>query len=239
MKILAIETATPASSVAIGDGHALEAMALRVDRRGHVGFAVEAVEFCLQRAGWSPSDLDVVAVDVGPGLFTGIRAGVATAQGIAAAVGVPLVPITAVDALALRAATGHRRIWSLVDVRREQVAAAPYRPVPGGVVKDGPIELVNPEEFRALLNADPSETLVVGDWQSLPASALRGMHRARTGRPRYPSAETLLELARMRADRDDYPAQDTVRPMYLRAPDAAISWSEFRQEGLWPEPTQP
>lgn len=235
MKILAIETATPASSVAIGDGRTLEAMALRVDRRGHVGFAVEAIEFCLARAGWRPADLDVVAVDVGPGLFTGIRAGLATAQGIAAAVGVPVVPVSAVDALALRAATGRRRIWSVVDVRKGQVAVAPYRPVPGGVVKDGPIELASPGEFRGLLTADPTDVLVVGNWHALPEGTLRGIHRARTGRPRYPSAETLLELARLRAARDDYPAQEAIRPLYLRAPDAVIGWSDFREEGLWPE----
>ena len=87
MKILAIESATSASSVAIGRGGNVAAMALQVDRRGHVGFLVPAIDFCFERAGWVPTDLDAVAVDVGPGPYSGIRAGIAAAQAIAASVG--------------------------------------------------------------------------------------------------------------------------------------------------------
>ena len=89
MKTLAIESATPASSVAVGDGGQLLAMALNVDKRGHVGFLTDAVDFCMRKAGLRPVDLDMIIVDVGPGAFTGIRAGIATAQGVGAAVGVP------------------------------------------------------------------------------------------------------------------------------------------------------
>lgn len=237
MKFLAIETATPASSVALGEDRDLAAMAVRVDRRGHVGFLGGAMEVCFAQAGWSPSDIDAVVVDVGPGLFTGIRAGIATAQGFAAAVGVPLISAVSLDALALRAATGRRRIWALVDARRRQMAVAPYRPVPGGVVKDGGPELVGFEEFRAMLVSDPADVLLVGDHGGLPAEVLRGLHRVRTGRPRYPSADMLLEIAEMRAAKDEFVGPDEVRPMYLREPDVAINWTQFREEGLWPAST--
>ena len=93
MKILAIETATPASSVALGEDDTLVAMAVHVDRRGHVEFLTSAIDFCFARAGWKPDDLELIAVDVGPGPYTGLRAGIATAQGIAAAVGVPIVTV--------------------------------------------------------------------------------------------------------------------------------------------------
>ena len=59
-----------------------------------------------------------MAVDTGPGLFTGIRVGIATAQGLAAMLGVPILGASSLDALALQAATGRRRIWPVVDVRR-------------------------------------------------------------------------------------------------------------------------
>ena len=85
MKILAIETATRASSVALGDESGLVAMSLQVDRRGHVGFLVPAIDFCFERSGWSRDEIDLIAVDVGPGPYTGIRAGISAAQGIAAA----------------------------------------------------------------------------------------------------------------------------------------------------------
>ncbi|HZJ47421.1 MAG TPA: tRNA (adenosine(37)-N6)-threonylcarbamoyltransferase complex dimerization subunit type 1 TsaB, partial [Acidimicrobiia bacterium] len=133
MKILAIETATPASSVALGEGGSLAAMSVRVDRKGHVGFLVPAIDFCFEQTGWDRHEVEAVAVDVGPGPFTGIRVGIATAQAFAAGVGASLIPISSLTVQALRAATGRRRIWSVVDMRRGQVAAAPFRPLPGGV----------------------------------------------------------------------------------------------------------
>ncbi len=92
MKILAIESATPASSVALGEGRVVVAMAERVDRSGHSAFLVSAIDFLFDQAGWTPEQLDAIVVDVGPGLYTGIRVGMATAQGMAAALGIPVIP---------------------------------------------------------------------------------------------------------------------------------------------------
>lgn len=235
MRILAIDTATPASSVALGEDGAVVAMALNVDPRGHVEFLVPAIDFCFERAGWAPDDLDIVAVDIGPGPYTGLRAGIASAQAIAAAVGVPVVTASSLTILAVRAATGRRRIWPIVDVRRGQIATAPYLPVPGGVIPDGPQELVTPEDFRGLVDADPEETLIVGDWHVLPQAVLRDLGRAKAARPRYPSADVLLEIAELRAANDDFAGSEELQPTYLREPDAAINWSAFRDEtGLWP-----
>lgn len=234
MRIVAIETATAASSIALGDGNEVIASARRSDRRGHVGFLVPALDFCFSQAGWQRDEIDVVAVDTGPGLFSGIRAGLATAQALAGAVGAPLIPVSSLDAVALRARTGHRRIWSVIDVRRGEVAVAPHRPVPGGVVRDGPVEMVRPDAFRGMLESDPSEKLLVGDWQAIPASLLRGIHGLKTAQPRYPVAEAVLEIARGVAERGDVPHPDEVRPRYLREPDVTINWSDFRSEGPWP-----
>ena len=238
MKTLAIETATPASSVALGDGAELRAMSLSVDGKGHVGFLIPAIDFCFSRAGWSPSDLDLVAVDIGPGPFTGLRAGLAAAQALAAAVGVPIVTVSSLDVLALRAATGRRKIWPVVDVRRGQVATAPYRPLPGGVVQDGPDEVVTPEELGAVINAAGEDALVVGDHSALPDGVFQGLHRVKLGRPRYPSADVILEIAQMRAKRDLFAAAEDVRPLYMREPDAQINWRDIREEGLWPGAAQ-
>jgi tRNA threonylcarbamoyl adenosine modification protein YeaZ len=234
VKILAIETATPASSVALGDGGNLVAMSVNVDKRGHVGFLTSAIDFCFARAGWTPGEIELIAVDVGPGPFTGLRAGIATAQAVAAAVGVPIVTVGSLTALALRAATGRRRIWPIVDVRRGQIATSAYRPVPGGVVADGTPEVVTPDEFAGVLAAEREDSLLVGDWRVLPDAALRGLHRVKTGRPRFPSADILVEIAALRAANEDFAGAEEIRPIYLREPDTAINWTDFREEGMWP-----
>lgn len=234
MKILAIDTATSASSIALGDEDQLAAMSVRVDRRGHGGFLVPAIDFAFQSAGWEPSDIEVVAVDVGPGLFTGIRAGISTAQAIAAAVGAPIVTVNSLTALAVRAATGRRRIWPVVDIRRGQYATRPFRPVPGGVAPDGPAEIVTAEGLHNLIDSDAEDTLMVGDTRGFPSSMLRGLHRVKRGGPRYPSADVLLEIAAMHARNDNFVMPEEVRPLYMREPDAEINWSDFRDEGVWP-----
>lgn len=262
MRILAIETATPASSVAIGEDGRLAAMAVSVNRRGHVGFLVPAIEYCFRQAGWRPGEVDAVVVDIGPGLFTGIRAGLASAQGVAASVGARLMGICSLDALAFRAATGRRMIWPLVDVRKQQVAVAQYRPVPGGVVREAEPELISFEGLRALLAAVPRESLVVGDWEATPG-LIDGLRQVRRGRPRYPAADVLLELAASGLGREaaDAPTgvgrirhpstqvltgagtalggetgMSEVRPLYLRESDAVINWTDYREEMAWPAP---
>ena len=234
MKILAIDTATSASSVALGEEDQLVAMSVRVDRRGHGGFLVPAIDFAFSSAGWKPRDIDVIAVDVGPGLFTGIRAGLSTAQAIAAAIGAPLVTVRSLTALAVRAATGHRRIWPVVDIRRGQYATRPFRPFPGGVAPDGSAEIVSAEGLRSLIESDADDTLIVGDTAGFPATVMRGLHRTKVGRPRYPSADVLLEIGAIKADRGDLVRPEDVRPLYMREPDAQINWSDFREEGVWP-----
>lgn len=233
MKLLAIETSTPGSSVALVEDRSTLAAASRIDRIGHAGFAVPAIDFCFDQVGWNPQDLDAVVVDIGPGLYTGIRVGLATAQGLAAAFGIPVIPAVSVDALALEARTGHRLIWSIVDVRRGEFAVATFHPVPGGVVKEGATQLLRPDELRATLQSTSDQSLVVGDVSQLPEGLFRGISHVKTARPRYPYAVALAEIGHARFEKGDYPAPDDLRPLYLREPDVTINWSKLREEGPW------
>lgn len=234
MKILAIDTATQASSIAIGDEDGLRGLSTNIDRRGHVKFLVPAIDFCLEQAGWTARDIELVAVDVGPGPYTGLRAGISTAQAFAAAIGAPMVPVSSLTAIAVRAATGRRRIWPVVDMRRGQIAVAPFTPLPGGVAPDGDPVVVSPEEFKIMLERELGESLIVGDWLSVPEATWTGLHRVRMGRPRYPSAETILEIAGMTEAREGTSEPGDVRPNYMREADVQINWKSFRSEGAWP-----
>ena len=233
MKLLAIETSTPGASVALVEDATTLAAASRIDPMGHATFLVPAIDFCFDQVGWSPSALDAVAVDIGPGLYTGIRVGVATAQGLAAAFGIPVIPAVSVDALALEARTGHRLIWTVVDVRRGEFAVARYRPVPGGVVRESAPELVTAEVLRAQLDSSPEDSLVVGETGAFPEGLLRGLHRVKVGKPRYPYAVALAEVARGKYEKDELPSTTEIHPMYMSEPDVTINWSKVREEGPW------
>lgn len=233
MKILAIESSTASSSIALLDDRTEVASATKVDRRGHSAFLTAAMDFCFDQVDWSPSDIDGIAVGVGPGLYTGLRVGIATAQGLAATLGVPIVPVTSLDALAHRAKTGRRHIWSVVDLRRGEFAVASYRPVPGGVVKEASPEVVTGAVFRAMLFSDSDDVLLVGDVPSLGPGFLTGLHRARVGLPLYPSAVSVAELGAPRIEHDEVPHPDEIRPMYLRDPDVTVSSAVLEMRSPW------
>ena len=152
---------------------------------------------------------------------------------MAAAFGIPVIPAVSVDALALEARTGHRLIWAVVDVRRGELAVARYRPVPGGVVREGGIELLKPEALRAVLESSSEENLVVGDLGALPDGFFRGISHVKTGRPRHPYAVALAEIGAGRYERDEYPSPDEIRPIYMREPDVTINWARLRRERPW------
>ena len=233
MKLLAIESSTPSSSIALMEDGLVVSSATRIDRRGHSAFLTAAMDFCLDQADWRPSELDGVAVGVGPGLYTGLRVGLATAQGLAATLGIPIVPVTSLDALAHRSKTGRRHIWAVVDLRRGEFAVASYRPVPGGVVRDATPEVVTPQGFRAMLLSEADDVLVVGDVPALGDGFLTGLHRARVGRPRYPSAVAIAELGGPKIAHGDVPHLDEVRPLYLRDPDVTVSSALMEMKSPW------
>jgi tRNA A37 threonylcarbamoyladenosine modification protein TsaB len=104
------------------------------------------------------------------------------------------------------------------------------------VVKDGAPELVSPSELTALLDSDPEDVLEVGDTAALPERTLRGLHRVKQGRPRYPSAEALVEVAATALDKGDVPHPDEIRPLYLRDADVTIN-PAVMAPGPWAEGT--
>ncbi|HXW82617.1 MAG TPA: tRNA (adenosine(37)-N6)-threonylcarbamoyltransferase complex dimerization subunit type 1 TsaB, partial [Acidimicrobiales bacterium] len=126
MKLLAIETATPCVACALwSEDGPVASFALAGGQR-HAEVLMPAADELCRRAGWSVADLDGVAVDVGPGLFTGLRVGLATANTIAMARGVPAAGVTSLEALA----HPHRRrqglLAAVVDARRGEVYGALY-----------------------------------------------------------------------------------------------------------------
>lgn len=232
MRLLAIETATAQSAVALAEDREVMATATRVDRTGHASFVVSAADFVLDQVGWFPDSLDAVVVDIGPGLYTGIRVGIAVAEGMASSLGIPLVTAVSLDAQALAATTGHRHIYSVVDVRRGEFAVATYRPVPGGVVKSSEPELLSPDRMQQLIMSDSSDPLVVGDVSAIPDWVLRGQHRVKTGRPRFPSVRALLEIGMSKLERDNW-RSDRPTPLYLREPDVTLNWEKLNPESPW------
>lgn len=146
MRILALETTSSVGGVALVDGERLvAASALDGGKGGHTRWLLGAVERMLLDARIAPDTIDAVAVNVGPGSFTGIRIGLATAQGLAFGWGKPVVAVPGLEALAWQAAAParpgapmlHRVVLSLIDARHGNAYGAAYRWHDGGESGDG------------------------------------------------------------------------------------------------------
>lgn len=124
MKLLAIETATEACSVALWiDGEVRERFGIAPRR--HAELALPWAEQLLAEAGVSKPQLDSIAVGRGPGAFTGVRLAVALAQGIALALDRPVVPVSTLAALAMQAQGGN--VLSAIDARMGEIYVAAFR----------------------------------------------------------------------------------------------------------------
>ncbi len=126
MLVLGIETATPVISVAVGDEEGIRGeVSLRAER-GHMELLLPLADRLLADLGLGLEDLDGFAVGIGPGSFTSLRIGVATARAFAHALAKPLVGVPTLDVLAANLKGNPGLICSLLPARREEVYAAFY-----------------------------------------------------------------------------------------------------------------
>jgi tRNA threonylcarbamoyladenosine biosynthesis protein TsaB len=191
MLILAFDTATDvATSALVDDG---EVLGERVSRAQTL---LEDVDALLRQGGATPRALDALAVGTGPGSFTGVRVGLATARGLALALGVPVAGVSTLDALA----AGAPGAMPVIDARRREV-----------FVLQGEPRVLAPAE----LELEPG-TVCVG------SGAVRYRAELETAGAAIPPDEDERHLPRARFHallaREFGPAE-TVEPLYLRVPD--------------------
>lgn len=220
--LLAIETATPRCSVALGaEGGILASFSVDRDRR-HVEALAPAVAAISQAAGVEVGDLDGVAVDIGPGLFTGMRVGIATAQALALALGIGVHPVRSLDVLAHPFRHAGCPVAAVVDARRGEV----FRSVHRAGVEVVPAGCTTPSSLAAELS-ELGPCLAVGDGASRHRALLAAAAAAAVEVvPAAPSAESALELALAAVAAGDPGLDpDQVQALYLRAPDARANFA--------------
>jgi tRNA threonylcarbamoyl adenosine modification protein YeaZ len=199
--ILAIDTATPAVTAGIVKLDGVEVLAERVtvDARAHAEQLTPNVLAALTDAGLTVDDLDAVVVGCGPGPFTGLRVGMATAAAYGHALSIPVHGVCSLDAIGIESAATMSEVLVVTDARRREVYWARYR---DGVRVDGPA-VAAPADVPADADA------VAG---SPEHAALFDLPRLA---PVYPTAAALVRSV---ADWTAEPAP--LIPLYLRRPDA-------------------
>ena len=128
MKLLVMDTSCKTAMAAVcEDGSVLASIQIQ-DQKTHSVKLLPAVEYILAAAGVSPSELGLVAVTNGPGSYTGLRIGVTTAKAFAYSLGIPLIGLNTLEALAAACAVGEEQlVCPMIDARNARVYAALYR----------------------------------------------------------------------------------------------------------------
>lgn len=233
MLVLAVTTSTPQIGVAIGDDSGVRASWSALRGRGHAEWITPAIESVCAAADTTPADVGVVAVDTGPGLFTGLRVGVATAKAVAFALGVPVVSVSSLDLLAFEYRYAVRRVTATIDARRSELFVASYLAVPGGMQRISEPRAASPVDVAAELEAEPGSHLLVGNGAPRYASVFVGNDRVTLADASYPSAGALVGIAHARALREEFESPESVACTYLRDPDVEINW-QTRQGRVGP-----
>lgn len=216
MRILAIDTSTDACSAAVwNDGRICER--LKEMSRGHAEALLPLVLATMSDANSRFDELDLLAVTVGPGAFTGVRIGLAAARGMALAAGLPCLGITSLDAIAAAvepedAAAGPLLV--VIDSKRGDVYAQVF-------VSGAPAALPFLADAGSLADRLPQgPVLVAGDATAavLPVLKALGINVRAAAVPGYPTAACIATLAACRWRNGPASAQPMPLPLYLRPP---------------------
>lgn len=221
MRILGIDTCTRAGSLALVEDGSVVGALEAASGLDHSVRLLPAADFLLSRLGWEPGDLHGVAVTVGPGSFTGVRVGIATALGVARAAGLPAVGVTSLEALAESAGELPEGTWLCpwIDAGRGEVYAASFVRAGAGWAERVAPAASPPERLLAAVPAGPA--FFVGDG----ANRYRQMLVARRGEGCVLGRGPWF-LARAAARLGEQSlagpaaARRSVEPLYLRASDA-------------------
>ena len=207
MLVLALDTATPASTAAVAEvtDAGLHGIAERrtVDPRAHGEMLAPQIRQTLAEAGVRPADLSAIVAGLGPGPFTGLRVGLATAASMGHALGIPVYGVCSLDGLGRAAGPG--RVLVATDARRREVYYATYV---DGVRVEGPA-VARPADLTVTADRAVGEgALKYSEILGLPIDE----------RVLYPPGAALIALA---ADRVLGKAEtELLTPLYLRRPDA-------------------
>ncbi len=232
MNVLAIETATPCHSVALLRGHEVAACVERHADGSHAKWIIPTVDVVLKTAGLTVRDVGGIAVSIGPGSFTGLRVGLATALGLRAVNKVPLVAVPTLEALAWNVREEGQDVCPILKARAGEAYWAVYRWTPEGrpvqvqEARVGPLELIPASLSRT--------TVVLGDGWLAYEARLRALFAAGPGRVRpapakrlLPSAISVGRAALGRLERGEVESGG-LSPQYVQRSEAELNWERAR-----------
>lgn len=233
MRILGIETATASQSVALMEDQQLLAEAAWSGAGSRGGKLLPMIDSVLREAGVAPSAIEAIAVSVGPGSFTGVRVGLATAKGMVLGTHAVLIGVSTLEALAAEYARRKAIVCALLDAGRGEVYAGLYQYTDAELEQLSPEAVLSPEAIAVqVLALTAGEIHLIGDgvarYRERLEVAFQGRARVTDeGCNAVPRAALVARLAfRQLQKAGGTGLEREVMPVYLRRAEADMNWEK-------------
>lgn len=224
MKILALESSGLVASVAVWEDHKIIGEFSTNFKKTHSQTLLPMLDKVVQMLELKLEEIDAIAVSKGPGSFTGLRIGSATAKGLGLALDKPLIGVPTVDALAYNLYGTKRLICPMMDARRAQVYTGLYTFEGGQFKIVCPQKACSLEEIAEQINALGKETILLGDgvpvYEKMIKDMLHVPYSMAPAHLAYQRAGALASLAAIYFEEGKTETAKAFKPDYLRVPQA-------------------
>lgn len=220
MKILAIDSSGLVATVALLCDDVLVGEYTIHNKKTHSQTLLPMIQNMMAMAGVEPKELDAIAVAEGPGSFTGLRIGAATAKGVAQALDIPIVAVPTLEGLAYNLCGSDALVCPLMDARRSQVYYGIYH-----VKNECPVVLVEQkaapiEDMIAKVNELGKDVVFIGDGVPVFKDKLEQEVKVPfsfgVDSVRYQRASSVATLGKMLMQQDKQQTAESFAPIYLR-----------------------
>lgn len=230
MRVLGIDTATKTGAVGLLDGEEVVFAEQTIIRPGGSEKLPALLAEALRITGWRPEDLELIAVGVGPGSYTGVRVGLAIAKGLAFGLNLPLVGVSTLQALATNIRPTDQLICPLVKSRKGEVYAGLYQRE-----EDNLVELASPaiwglEELAFKLKVRGERIIFLGEeldeYQTYLADFFKAQALFGLEKENLVDGTEIARLGLVEWEKNKENQLYTALPLYLRRTEAEVRWEE-------------
>lgn len=227
MKILALDTSSVTATVAVLDDDKIIGDYNLNHKKTHSRRLMPMIEELLKSCDLSPKDIDVFAVSLGPGSFTGLRIGIATTTSMAQALGKKVVGVPTLEALAFNLFNSRGLVCPIIDAQKDLVYTAVYKWVDGNMVEVVKQQVLNINELIEKLKMKNEEVFFLGDalekFNELLKEELGEKFNLPPKRFLIPSAAAVGELAKIKIEKN---ISLEISPIYMRKSAAEVQYEE-------------
>jgi tRNA threonylcarbamoyladenosine biosynthesis protein TsaB len=223
MIILGIETATMTGGLALMDeGKLISEYTLNM-KTTHTSRLMPALDWMLKDASVDKDQIGGIAISIGPGSFTGLRIGLATAKGLALGLGVSMAGVPTLDALAHNVPHPMYQVCAMLDARKKEVYSALFKYEDDVLVRQSSYQVITPAE---LVKQIKEKTIIIGDaidvYGDFFREKLGGLAVFAPNAQRLPRAAVIAEMGLARLKVGEILDLASSEPIYIRPSDAEV-----------------